>query len=176
MDLRKAILKEHSRKNADKIVAWVGSSQPRFDQLIQLFLNDEYRVVQHAAWPISYCAIAHPRLISKHTKRLVKELSNEKAHPAVRRNILRLLPYVSIPEKLHGEVMDKCIQFLVTPSEKAAVKAFALHVLQNLAHKYPDITREVELIILDQWDREPPSFRSRAKKFLASVQSPAMIP
>jgi hypothetical protein len=171
MNVREAILKEHSKKQTSKIVNWVGDSQQRFDGLIQLFLTSEYRVVQRVAWPLSICAIEHPVFISKHIGKLVQKLSDEKAHPAVKRNITRLLPHVNIPVKYQGEVMNRCIDFLVTPGEKAAVKAFSLHILQNLAKQYPDITREVELIILDQWHREPPSFRSRARQFLAEVKS-----
>jgi hypothetical protein len=172
MDLRKALLAEHSKKQADKIVAYVGGSQNRFDDLMTLFLSNEYRVVQRAAWPMSYCVIAHPELVAKHIKKLMKALGDNKAHSAVRRNVMRLLPHVNVPEKYHGELIDKCIQFIVTPDEKAAVKAFALMSLEKYAKEYPDIVREVELIILDQWDREAPSFHSRAKKFLKSVKSP----
>ena len=54
MKLREEILKEHSKAQCTKIVKWVGSNQQRFDELFDLFLNDEYRVVQRAAWPVSY--------------------------------------------------------------------------------------------------------------------------
>jgi hypothetical protein len=50
MDLRKTILQEHSKAQTSKIVKWVGDSQQRFDKLVNLFLNEEYRVVQRAAW------------------------------------------------------------------------------------------------------------------------------
>lgn len=170
MKLREVILKEHSKSNTDKIVKWVGNSKTRFDELMHLFLTDEYRVVQCAGWSLSYCAIAHPEFVSKHFKEFFKLLKDENAHPAVRRNILRLLPFVEIPSNYHGEAIDQCVRFLSTPGQKAAVKAFSLHVLQNLARPYPEIVREVELIISDQWDREPPSFRSRAKKFLEATK------
>lgn len=164
------MLKEHSKQQTLKIVKWVGASQSRFDELMHLFLTDEYRVVQRAGWSLSYCVIDHPEFATKHFKAFFSLLKDETAHPAVRRNILRLLPNVDIPKKYHGEAIDQCIKFLTTPGEKAAAKAFSLHVLQNLAATYPEIAREVSLIIHDQWDREPPSFRSRAKKFLKELE------
>lgn len=60
MDLHETILKELSKKNCDKIVSWVGNDIKKFDQLFSLFLNDECRVTERAAWPLSYCVIAHP--------------------------------------------------------------------------------------------------------------------
>jgi len=66
VNLRETILAEHSKAQTNLIIKWIGNSQQRFDELFDLFLKDEYRVVQRAAWPLSYVAIAHPKLISKH--------------------------------------------------------------------------------------------------------------
>ncbi len=74
MSLREEILKEHSKAQCNKIVQWVGDSQKRFYELFNLFLNDEYRVTQRAAWPISYCVIAHPEFIRKDFSKLIKNL------------------------------------------------------------------------------------------------------
>lgn len=169
MNLRETILKEHSKKTTDKIVKWVGASAARFDELMHLFLTDEYRVVQRAGWSLSYCAIEHPEFVKKYFKEFFSLLKDEGAHPAVRRNILRLLPFVDIPKRFHGEAIDQCIRFLTTPGEKAAAKAFSLHVLEKMVKVYPEIAGEVVSIINDQWDREPPSFRSRARRFLGVV-------
>jgi len=86
MKLREQILKEHSKANRVAIVKWVGTSQERFDELFGLFLNDEYRVVQRAAWPLSYIVIAHPQLIQKHFSRLLKNLDKPGIHDSVKRN------------------------------------------------------------------------------------------
>ena len=57
MKLSETILKEHSKANCRRILIWVGDDQRRFDDLFDLFLSDEYRVVQRAGWPLSYCVI-----------------------------------------------------------------------------------------------------------------------
>ncbi|MBK7883084.1 MAG: hypothetical protein IPJ81_04200 [Chitinophagaceae bacterium] len=62
-NLRQEILKEHSKAQCIKIVQWVGQFQQRFDELFTLFLNDEYRVVQRAAWPMGNCVMTTPVLI-----------------------------------------------------------------------------------------------------------------
>ena len=69
MDLREEILKEHSKKQTNKIIKWVGNNQQKFDELVSLFLKGEYRVTQRAGWPLSYIAIEHPQLISKQKKK-----------------------------------------------------------------------------------------------------------
>lgn len=167
MQLRETILAEHSKAQTDAIVKWVGSSQQRFDELFHLFLTGEYRVVQRAAWPVSYCVIEHPEFIGKHMKQLIAYLHTPNLHPAVKRNTVRLLQHIHIPERSQGAIMDICFDYIASPAEAVAVKAFSLTILQNLAKRYPEIKEEVKIIIEDQWEGASPAFRSRAKKFLA---------
>lgn len=166
MKLREQILKEHSKANCDLIVKWVGDSQQRFDELFDLFLNDEYRVVQRAGWPLSYAVSAHPKFIQKHFSKLLKNLQKPGLHNAVRRNTVRLLQDVNIPQKFQGQVMDLCFDYINSPTEAIAVKAFALTILDNLSQQYPEIKPELKTIIEDRWDYETAAFRSRAKKIL----------
>ncbi|MEO5681424.1 MAG: hypothetical protein ABIQ88_02220 [Chitinophagaceae bacterium] len=166
MNLREQLLKEHSRTNCDKIVKWIGTNQQRFDALFSLFLSNEYRLVQHAAWPLSYVVIAHPPLIKKNFSRLIANLDKPDIHDAVKRNTMRLLEDIDIPEKQHGRVMDTCFKYISVPGEKPAVKAFSLSVLQKLCVTYPEIIPEIKLLIEENYDRETPAFKSRAKKFL----------
>ena len=166
MNLKEEILKEHSKAQCTKIVKWVGSSQQRFDELFSLFLNDEYRVVQRAAWPVSYCVDTHPQLISKHWKELMDNLKKPNLHNAVKRNSIRLMQHIELPEKYHGEIMDTCFMYLESPAEPLAVKVFSMAVLGNLAKKYPEIKAELKLLIEDQLPLQTVGFKSRGRKIL----------
>lgn len=170
MKLRDQILKEHSKANCDAIVKWIGGSQQRFDELFDLFLNDEYRVVQRAAWPLSYTVIAHPGFIKKHFSKLLKNLQKPNLHPAVKRNTIRLLQDIPIPPRFQGQVMDICFAYTSSSCEAVAVKAFALTVLENLSKQYPEIKSELKTIIEDRWDYESAAFRARAKKILKKLK------
>jgi hypothetical protein len=169
MKLREQILKEHSKANCDTIVKWIGDSQPRFDELFDLFLNDEYRVVQRAGWPLSYAVMAHPKFIQKHFSKLLKNLQKNNLHNSVKRNTIRLLQDISIPQRFQGQVMDTCFGYIHSPDEAVAVKAFALTVLENLSKQYPEIKSELKTIIEDRWDYESAAFHSRAKKILKKL-------
>ena len=169
MNLRETILAEHSKANCTRIVKWVGSNQQRFDELFNLFLHDEYRVVQRAGWPISNLVIVKPLLIQKHFAKLLKNVRKPGLHDAVKRNTVRLLQDITILKKFHGEVMDLCFNYIISPYEKVAVKAFSLTVLENLSKQYPEIKHELKTIIEDRWDFETAAFKSRAKKILKSL-------
>jgi hypothetical protein len=166
MKLREQLLKEHSRANCNTIVKWINGNQQRFDELFRLFLSDEYRVVQHAAWPLSYAVIQHPQLIKKHFTRLISNLSKPNIHDAVKRNTMRLLQDIYIPKKHHGVLMDTCFKYISVPGEAVAVKAFSLTVLENLSKQYPEIIPEIKLLIEENYEHETAAFKSRARKFL----------
>jgi len=168
--LREEILKEHSKAQCTKIVNWVGSSQQRFDELFGLFLDNEYRVTQRAAWPVSYCVIANPHFINKHWKKLISNLKKPNLHDAVKRNSIRLLQDIEIPEKYQGELMDICFKYLGSPTEALAVKVFSMSVLGNLAKKYPEIKPELKLLIEDQLPNQSAGFISRGKKILKQLE------
>lgn len=169
MNLREAILAEHSKAQTNKIINWVGDSQKRFDELFSLFLHDENRVVQRAGWPLSYIAIAYPKLIVKHFSELLKNLHKSRLHSAVKRNTVRMLQEITIPQRFHGDVMNLCFDYISSPDEAVAVKAFSLTILQNLSKQYPDIKQELKTIIENRWDFETAAFHSRARKILKEL-------
>ncbi len=175
MNLRDEILAKHSKAQTNKIVDWIGTSQKRFDELVQLFLHDEYHVVQRAAWPIGSIAEIQPQLLTKHLPVFVALLRKPGLHNAVRRNITRLLQYISIPEALKGDVMDACFSFICDVNEKAAVKAFSLTILEQLAIEYPEIMPEIITVIEERWDVETAAFHSRAKKILKKNKKEKLV-
>lgn len=110
--------------------------------------------------------MAHPALINKHFSRLIKNLHQQGLHDAVKRNTLRLLQHLQIPQELEGEIMDICFTYILSPETAVAIKAFSLTVLHNLSKKYPEILPEIKLIIDERWNYESAAFKSRAKKIL----------
>ena len=170
MNLREQILKVHSKANSDLIVNWIGNSQHRFDQLLQLFLHDEYRVVQRASRALANAAINNPQLVAKHYAALIKNLQASAVHVAVKRNTVRLFAAIPLPAKYHGALMDVCFRFIASPDETVAVKAFSLTILETLSKEYPEIQNELKLVIEERWDHESAAFRSRASKILKKIQ------
>jgi hypothetical protein len=166
VNLKETLAAEHSKKQCNRIVAWIGADKKRFAQLMHLFFDSEYRIVQRAAWPISYCARSHPELIKPYFSQLLVKLKRPDVHDAVRRNTVRLLQDVDIPRRYHGQIMETCFGFIQSLDTAGAIKAFSLSILSNLAKSYPGIIPELQLIIRDRWDYEKAAFRSRAKKIL----------
>lgn len=171
MKLRDTLLAEHSKSQCLKIVKWIGSDQQRFNELLKIFLSDEYRLVQVAAWPMSYAVQAHPSLVKPHIGKLIKNLSKPGLPDAVKRNTVRIFQDTDVPERFQGELMNTCFGFIESMTEKPAIKAFSLTVLYNLSKQYPDIRPELKAIIEDRWEYESAAFKSRGRKILKSLAS-----
>ena len=169
MNLREEILKEHSKTHALAIADYACQSKKNFKELMECFLDDEYRLAQRAAWSVNWAAKKKPEMVYPHIKDLVAALNKKNVHNAVIRNSVRVLQEMEIPEKFHGEVMDVCFQFLEKPATPVAIKAFSLTTLFNLSRKYPEIKPELKLIITDRFDHEKAAFKSRAKKILPKL-------
>jgi hypothetical protein len=170
MDIREALLEEHSKSQRNKIVKYIGTDKKKFAELMRVFFGNENGVTQRAAWPLSYSVAEHPELITPYLGRLINMLVKPGVHNAVTRNITRLLQTVEIPRTYHGKIMTACFQFISDINTPAAVKAFSLTLLDNLSREYPEITTELKLIIVDRWNDETPAFKSRAKKILRRIE------
>lgn len=171
MNIKKALLKEHSKNQCGIITKYIGSNKERFAELMKCFFEGEYRITQRAAWPMSYCVQDHPGLIKPYFKKLLDNLDKPGLHNAIARNTIRLLQHIDIQEKFHGQVMNICFNYIQDTATPVAIKAFSLTTLQNLSKKYPDILPELKLVIEERWDYETAAFKSRAKKILNSTKS-----
>lgn len=168
MNLQEVLIEEHSKKQCNLIVNWVGKDKKRFAELMKIFLGSEYRITQRAAWPISYCARNNPDWVPFYIEPLLDMLEKKGSHNAVKRNIVRLLQDMIIPVKFQGRLMGLCFDFIQSNDTAIAIKAFSLGILGNLSQVYPEIIPELKLIIEERWEIETPAFRSRAKKIINS--------
>lgn len=125
MNWTREILKEHSKRQCDKIVSYVGSDPERFAKLVDVFLQGPYRVTQRAAWPMSYCIEHHPELLKPHWGKILAFVSKSGIHDAVKRNTLRMFQFVRVPRVYQGRTADLCFRLLSDPSEPVAIRVFA---------------------------------------------------
>lgn len=170
MNLREAILEEHSKRQCMRIVKWIGNDKKRFAELIRLFTGNEYRVVQRAAWPLSYCVIDHPALVRPHLGKLIRNLAKPGLHPAVARNTLRFLQDIEVPEKYLGELTENCFRLFQNRESPIAVKVFSMTVLTNIAKKEPDLAREIRLLIEPLLEEGSPGEKSRGKRMIKKLE------
>ena len=170
MNLVETIEKEHSSRQRNKIVKYVGNNPKRFEDLVTVFLNGSYRVTQRSAWPLSYCIQHHPELIQPHLKKILQFAKKPDVHDSVKRNTVRLLQFIEVPKNLQGLVAGLCFTFLLDTKEPVAIRVFAMTVLVNLSKTLPELKNELIPIIEDHMPYGSPAFVSRGRKALKEMR------
>ena len=140
--LRDLIDAKHSANQMRKIVKYIGNDQNRFDELIKITLGNEERLSQRASWPVGYCIEAHPDLAKAHLKKIIKFLP-VKAHPAIQRNLAKLLTFVEIPTTLESLLIENCFLILNSNDSPIANRAYAAYAIEKVCRKYPELYQEV---------------------------------
>jgi hypothetical protein len=171
MDLRREILKKHSKEQKNKIVSYVGNSGQRFGELVEVFLEGPYRVTQRAAWPLTYVVEYNPELMLPHLKRILNFLDQKEIHDAVKRNVMRLLQFIEIPKQHESKVTELCFTYLNNRKEPIAIRVFAMTVLAKMAARHPELTKELVILIEDEMPFASPAFLSRGKKVLKQLSA-----
>lgn len=168
MDIRNALLEEHSKAQAEKIAAYVGDDPARFAELMKLMMGPVYRITQRAAWPVGLCVERHPELIGPYWGKLVHQLEREDAHVAVRRNVARLLQFVEVPIRHRGRIFDVCYNLLADPSQPVAVRCFSMSVAANIAKTDAALFNELREVAAAHLDIATAGVRARLRKIFGT--------
>ena len=174
MNIKEALLEEHTKANTLRITEFIGSDPEKFEELMNLILNDEYRVVQRGSWVVRHCHDKEPSLILPYLEEVISKLRNP-SHDAYKRNMLVILSEVDVPDKFIGELADICFDSLENRSEAVAIRAHAISNLYNICFKEPDLANELRLLLEEFMPHESAGFKSKAKKTINNLRKNKLI-
>jgi hypothetical protein len=176
MILEEEILKEHSRRQTDRIARWIGSDRRRYRELIELLLHGEPVITQRAAWILSICHDAHRHLILPHLPNILKKMQEPGVHAALKRNVVRSLQNCDIPQSQLGTVVSLCFDFLAALDTPVAIRANAMTVLLNISDREPDLKRELRTSIELMLPHCEPAIVSRARMVMKKLDRELTAP
>jgi hypothetical protein len=169
MTFAERIPERYSQLEFKPIIKWIGGSEERFAELMEVFFNGNTRQNQYVAGLMIHCIDKWSYLLIPYIEKLILNLQKPNLHDAIKRNTVRVLQDVEIPEHLHGTMADIAFGYLQNPSEAIAIKVFSMTILDNLTQKYPELKEELHFILEEQMPFQSAGFRSRAGKILKSV-------
>ncbi len=168
MNIKEALLEEHSKAQALKIMNYIGDSPKRFAQLMECFFDDEWRLNQVAAYTMNHVVEKNPQLFDPYVKEAIENLKSPK-HVAVKRNTLRIFQTHEVPEELQGTLLNLAFDFLASPKEAIAIKVFSMGIIFEMGKKEPDLFHELKILIEDQLPTGSSGFKARGKKYLKYI-------
>ncbi len=170
MNIRRALLEEHSKYQTMKIVNYIGTNPSRFDQLMEIVVGSDKLLVQRASWVMTHSIELHPALVlDKHYEIMIQSMENAR-HDAVKRNVLRSLQFVEIPEDWQGYIYDNAAALAISSREAVAVRVFSLQVMFNIAKGIPELRNELWELMSDLKDHEKAAIRSRIRKLVRAIE------
>jgi hypothetical protein len=168
--IRPELEQHQSKRQIIKIVKLIGFDTVKFREVVTLALGDEPVLSGRAARIMSNCVEAYPGLVLPHLQRLIDLLEQSRTGrgtgAAVERNIVRLLRYVDIPEKLKARLFSVCIDLTSDPRMPKANRAFAIAVAEKLSAGEPWLRQELREKVKHYLPSAAPSFRARARAIL----------
>lgn len=172
MNLEQELLRRPSKERLNHLAQIFTKNEAEFSELISCIdpKQPDDNVKNYGAWLLSTCADHDSSVVVPYLDRLTEILENTEL-TGVRRNIVRVLSKVDLPEELHGRLADICFSLLASRKEPVAVRVFSMIVLHNLCGKYPEMARELCLIIKEDIENGSPGFKSRGRKVLKDLES-----
>lgn len=167
-DLVQIITKEHSKKQALKLLKKVLSGEDIFKAYMQIILKQSGKIQQRAYWILGDIALEQPDWILPYLNPLLDEL-NKKSHPAVSRNISRALQFISIPPKFQGKAYQNCFTHLQNVSNPIASRVNCLSVLSHIAQEHRDLIPELKILLKELEREDSPALIARKKMELKAL-------
>lgn len=164
------ILFDSSRRTADVAVSITGDNPLIFRQFLDLTLEDTYPFSMRAARVVCLAARKHPGLIRPHLPFIASNLGSYKTD-GVKRCLALILSELScdFDDETWGKLINTCFEWLMSPDEKVAQKAYAMVILHKSTSLFPELIPELIASIEEQMPRSSVGFRSLGKKILKKL-------
>ena len=162
----KAQLQSRLSKNQIMNVAYEAVKSPEIlDELIYSLSDKNIQAVKNAAWIVGHSGQLNPNL---HTKYLDKIITNLQYpfHPAVSRNLLRILQFIQIPEEFQGRIYDLCFQYIINPKTPVAIRAFSMTICAHISEEHSELKNELAIALHDLYHHGTPGIKSRVRHTL----------
>lgn len=166
----KELLFDSSRRTAEIAVSAIGNNPEIFKKFLDFALQDKGQYAMRAARVVQLASHIHPELIRPYIKEIILKLPTFRNN-GLRRNFLKILTErsLNLDEDTLGTLVNVSFDYLISPSEKPAMKVYAMEILYRISQFYPDIQSELISTIEDQLPRSTVAVKSRGKQVLAKL-------
>ncbi len=164
------LLFDSSRKTADIAVSIIGENPEIFKKFLDFAMLDKDQFSMRAARVIWLSAHDQPWLVKPYIREIIQKLPNFK-NDGVKRCLTKMLTEQSIDQndETLGILANSCFNWLSEPTEKAAMKVYAIEILYQISKKYPELQNELIAAIEAQMPRSASAVKNRGSKILTKL-------
>lgn len=174
MDIRTALLAEHSLVQAKRIASFAAADEASLKELIDIFLSGNTKETQRAAWALSHFAEAQPERLHDYFPALLLRCSEPDIPDAAKRAVSRMLPLIHMDEPAAESALNLCFAWLEDTKETIAVRCFSMSALEHLTITLPELRMALEQSITHilTYEKCSAGIKSRAAKVLRQLRGP----
>lgn len=141
MNVEKEIFKENNK------LYWKELSQRiiktnKISEIVILFLSNNHKISQRASYYFMTIVDIDCQLFMPYIDTIIQKL-NHKLSDTQKRNIMRWLQFIEIPEKYESKILNCAISSLEHLEESIALRAYSMRVSYKIAIKYPELKNEL---------------------------------
>ena len=171
MNIKKQLLLEHTKINCQNIAFFIHDDTKKFDELVKLMLTRDNILAQRASHSLQFCIDKFPELITPYTEHFITVLQKNPID-AIKRAITRSWERIELEKEYHGIIIQLGFDYLQSPKEAIAPRAYFITIVHNLVLQYPELESEFGLVLLDLIENEKsPALTGRAKKVLKQLKN-----
>ena len=148
----------------------VADDEQLFNQIFQYIFSDDKRLAWRSCWIIDNASEEYPSLLTEKIPEIISGFLSTK-NGSLKRHFTRMLCRYKIPDEFLGAVVNRSFE-LLAPSERAAVRVFAMQLLFNITQELPDLKGEL-ICVIEGLNEEGATagFINRSGKLLRKLRS-----
>lgn len=159
-----------SKINTLAICNYIIANTNELNNLYTLIFSGEEKIKWKAAWVFEHIFMEKPELVNSYLSDLVYRFPDIKESGVIR-HIAKILSMSDIISLANGRIIDVCFNHLISEAIPVAVKSHCISILFNFTKEFPDLKRELILILEEQIPNNSVGFKSKARKIIKKLNS-----
>ena len=166
--ISRSLKEENSEVNRKNWSNYLITTQVKLDD-IKAIIHHPHPIGIRFSWMLGNICELKPEMLAPVFPYFFTNRNNIQI-PNFNRSIAKMCVYVTLPEKLEGEIMSALFEWLTDPKVIVTTKYFSLKALYKLSLKYPEIKSELKLTIEEQMYNYTNAFDKQLQLKLALLE------
>ena len=162
-------MERHSAQIALEVGEYMQQNESAFAAGLDLLRKGKQPIPQRIAWAFGKLFEKDPEIFRPYLSDIVDWLP-DMDHDAERRNFTRILAHSPLPVDKLGELFEIAFQWLLSPQQPIAVRAWCMDITGRIAEMEPDLKREVVLAIEESMVEGSKGMKSHGKKWVKRLR------
>lgn len=168
-EIQNIIIQARSKKSIREIAQLAIDDESILKLLLKNIRIEQDRSFYTSSWALCDISEINHTIFNPHIAYIFSTIQNSK-HPGLKRNLMKLMQFVEIPNDLELEIGETCLSYFKDQHETIAVRAYSVTILEQLIPQNMIFNEDVLFEIERQRIQATPALNARTKRYLKKVK------